>query len=154
MNRLLKLALAFLVSLGTATAALAQDHGTKDEAKALVEAALSHIQKAGAEKAFADFTDDKATWTKKDLYVFVYDFDGVSRAHGGNAKLVGKSLITLKDPNGKELVKALIETASGKGEGWVDYDWVSPLSKKVEGKSSFVKRVAGSNILVGVGIYR
>jgi len=148
----------FVVSIATALcltgAAMAQEHGTRDEAKAMAEAAVAHIKKVGADKAFDDFTKDKANWTKKDLYVFVNDLEGVSKAHGANEKLVGKSLLMLKDQNGKEFVKEMIEVASSKGDGWVDYDWAHPVTKKVEGKTSYVKRVAGANLLVGVGVYR
>ena len=42
-----------------------------------------------SEKAYKDFTTDKAAWTKKDLYVMVYDNKAVALAHGANEKLVG-----------------------------------------------------------------
>ena len=70
---LLTLLLAGFVSVS----AMAQDHATKDEAKAMVTAALAHIKKVGNDQAFKDFTSDKATWTKKDLYVFTMDLKGV-----------------------------------------------------------------------------
>ena len=56
-----------------ATLAMAQEHGSKDEAVALANAAIEHAKKAGPEQAFKDFTTDKAHWTKKDLYVIVID---------------------------------------------------------------------------------
>ncbi|WP_114969247.1 cache domain-containing protein [Rhodoferax ferrireducens] len=134
--------------------ALAQDHGTKDEAKALANAALAHIKKTGHEQAFKDFTTDKANWTKKDLYVFAMDSKGVTLAHGANDKLVGKNMMELKDQNGKPFMRELTDTAATKGEGWVDYDWTHPVSKKVEGKSTFVKRIPGFDGSVSVGTYR
>jgi signal transduction histidine kinase len=133
--------------------ALAQDHGTREEAKSMVSAALAHIKKVGNDSAFKDFTTDKATWTKKDLYVVVQDTKGVVLAHGTNDKLVGKNLIDIKDQSGKLFVRELI-SVGGKGEGWVDYDWSNPVSKKVEGKSSFVKRIPGFEGIVLVGVYR
>jgi len=60
-------------------------------------------------------------------------------AHGANEKLVGKVLIDLKDQNGKQFMRELVDVAATKGEGWVDYDWANPTTKKVEGKSTFVK---------------
>lgn len=134
--------------------ALAQEQGTKQEAAAMVEAAVAHVKKVGADKAFDDFNKDKAHWTKKDLYVFALDFEGHQTANGANEKLVGKSILGLKDPNGKEHVKEMISVASTKGEGWVDYDWPNPVTKKVQAKSAFVKRIPDANALVGVGIYR
>jgi cytochrome c len=153
MKSLFRPLLALFVSLAFVTGASAQDNGTREEAKAMTEAAIAHLKKAGNDKAFDDFTKDKANWNKKDLYVFLFDTDGTIKAHGVNEKLVGKNLIGLKDQNGKEFVKEFVVVAN-KGEGWVDYDWAHPVSKKVEGKTTFVKRVAGTNLAVAVGDYR
>lgn len=149
-RNLMTLVLAGFVSFG----AMAQEHGTKDEAKAMVVSALAHIKKVGNEQAFKDFTSDKANWTKKDLYVFTMDSKGVVLGHGANEKLVGKNLIELKDQNGKAFAREFVEVGMTKGEGWVDYDWANPVSKKVEGKSTFVKRVPGFEGFVAVGVYR
>lgn len=153
MKSLYRPLLALFASLAFVAGASAQDHGTRDEAKAMAEAAIAHLKKVGNDKAFDDFTKDKANWVKKDLYVFLLDTDGAIKAHGANDKLVGKNLLNLKDQNGKEFVKEFVVVAN-KGEGWVDYDWAHPVSKKVEGKTTFVKRVAGTNLAVAVGVYR
>lgn len=153
MKSLYRPLLALFASLAFVAGASAQDHGTRDEAKAMAEAAIVHLKKVGNDKAFDDFTKDKANWVKKDLYVFLLDTDGAIKAHGANDKLVGKNLLNLKDQNGKEFVKEFVVVAN-KGEGWVDYDWAHPVSKKVEGKTTFVKRVAGTNLAVAVGVYR
>ena len=153
MKSLFRPLLALFASLAFVTGASAQEHGTRDEAKAMTEAAIAHLKKVGNDKAFEDFTKDKANWNKKDLYVFLLDTDGAIKAHGANEKLVGKNLLNLKDQNGKEFVKEFVAVV-GKGEGWVDYDWAHPVSKKVEGKATFIKRVAGTNLAVAVGVYR
>jgi signal transduction histidine kinase len=82
------------------------------------------------------------------------DLKGVVLAHGANEKLVGKNLIELKDQNGKLFAREFIEVGTSKGEGWVDYDWTSPVTKKVEGKSTFVKRIPSFDGFVAVGAYR
>ncbi len=143
-----------MLMLGVAAAVLAQDAGTKDEAKAMVDQAIEHVKKVGPEKAFKDFTVDKATWTKKDLYVMVYDAKGTCVGHGANEKLIGKNLITLQDPNGKLLIKELTDTAMQKGSGWVDYEWPHPLTKKIESKSTYVRKMTNYDGWLGVGIYR
>lgn len=145
--------ITFLLAAFLSVAALAQDRGTKEEAKSLVTAALAHIKKVGNEQAFKDFTTDKAHWNKKDLYVVAQGSKGLVLAHGSNEKLVGKNLMDVKDQNGKLFVRELIDVGM-KGEGWVDYDWSNPVSKKVEGKSSFVKGVPGFDGIVLVGVYR
>lgn len=132
---------------------LAQDRGTRDEAKAMTDAAFEHIKKVGAEKAYKDFTTDKAAWTKKDLYVMVFDGKGVALAHGANEKMVGKDMSALKDGNGKPLVAGLLEAAN-KGGGWYDYDWQDPVTKKLAGKSTYARKLPAGDGFLGVGIYR
>jgi signal transduction histidine kinase len=131
----------------------AQEHGTKDDAKGMVNAALVRIKQVGTTAAFSEFATDKSTWNRKDLYVVVQDLKGVVLVHGANEKLVGKNLIDFKDQNGKLFVQELIGVGS-KGEGWVDYDFTNPITKKVEGKSSFVKRIPAFDGVVLVGAYR
>lgn len=146
-------AVATMGTLLTSPVFAAEDRGTKDEAKSMVDAALAHVKKVGAEQANKDFTTNKAAWTKKDLYVFAMDLTGKMVAHGANEKLVGRDLINLKDSSGKTFVADMIAAAK-KGSGWVDYEWADPLTKKVEGKSSYVHMVPAGSIFVGVGIYR
>jgi cytochrome c len=147
-----RLAIA-VAALCVAGVAVAQERGTKDEAKAMVDAALAHIQKVGKAKALDDFTHDKADWTKKDLYVMAYDTQGIALAHGGNEKLVGKNLSALKDGNGK-LIIAGLQAVAAKGGGWFDYDWPDPLTKKLMPKSTYARELPGGGGWVGVGIYR
>lgn len=138
----------------TALPALAQQNATRDEAKAMVDAAVEHVKKVGAEQAFKDFSDKSNTqWQKKDLYVFAYNMEGVNVAHGANDKLIGKNLIDLKDPNGKALIQALRDTAA-KGGGWVEYEWPHPQTKKIESKISYTRKLSNYDGFVGAGVYR
>jgi cytochrome c len=146
---------AAAAAIGLPHLALASSNGTRAEAQAMVSRAVEHVRKAGADKAFKDFSEDKAAWVDRDLYVFAFDTKGNTLAHGANVKLIGRNLIELKDQNGKAFVaEFMTATAGGKGEAWVDYDWANPTTKKVEGKASFVKRIPGMDLLVGVGVYR
>jgi signal transduction histidine kinase len=146
--------LSVCLSLFLFASAQAQESGTREEAKAMVNAAVAHVKKVGADQAFSDFSKDKANWVKKDLYVAVLDFDGVMLAHGANEKLIGKNLIGLKDQRGHEFIKQMISLAQSKGDGWVDYDWVNPVSKKVEPKASYLLRLPGAKQFALVGVYR
>lgn len=155
MNRKHFLASIALSVLGMAASSstFAQERGSKDEAKALVEAAILHVKKVGIEQALKEFQADKATWTKKDLYVFAYDMEGTCRALGANEKMVGKNLLEMKDPNGKFIIKEFIAIVSSKGSGWVSYDFADPVTKKMGSKMSFVQKVPGFDGFVGVGVY-
>lgn len=134
--------------------ALAQERGTKDEAKSLADAAAAYVKKVGPEKAFKDFSTDKASWTKKDLYVIAFDVAGNCLAHGVNEKLIGKNLIEMKDQSGKYFTKAIIDATKASGSGWTDYEWVDPITKKLALKSTYSVKLAGFDGVVGVGIYR
>lgn len=153
MRKFITVAFALLAMLGAQFAAVAADNGTADEAKAMVEKAASLVAKDGKEKAYAAFNDPAGGFVDRDLYVFVIALgDGTVVAHGANKALIGKSLLNLKDSNGKFFVQDMIAVAKSDSSGWVDYKWASPTTKKVEGKSSYVKKI--DDVLIGVGIYK
>jgi signal transduction histidine kinase len=126
--------------------------GSPDEAKALVDKAIVFMKANGKEKAFAEFTNRKGQFTKGDLYIFVIDLNGMTFAHGGNEKLVGKNVIDLKDSDGKFFIKDVIEGAKAKGAGWSDYRWTNPETKTIEKKSTYFKKEG--DLVFGCGIYK
>lgn len=154
MNRRWAIAFLLLAGLTSTQVANAQDRGTRDEAIAMVKSAIDHVKKVGPEKAFKDFTQDKATWTKKDLYIIVFDSKNIGLAHGQNDKIVGKDLTTMKDANGLVVVVGMNKIASTKGSGWFDYDWPHPQTKKIELKSTYLERLPSGDGFLGVGVYR
>ena len=145
-----KLLIAILVNFLLVSFAFAG--GTANEAKVLVEKGVAYIQANGKGKAFAEFTDIKGKFIDRDLYIFVVDFTGLTLAHGGNPKLVGKDMSELRDSDGKFFIKAFIELAKSKGSGWVDYKWQNPVTKKIEPKSTFIQRC--EDYFLGCGIYK
>ena len=144
------LCLSMLASAGVAQAA---DKGTQEEAVAMVKRAVAMVKSAGKEKTFAAISDPANTaFHDRDLYVYVYDLNGVALAHGNNPKMVGKPLINLKDNEGKLLIKEMVDIAKTKGSGWVDFKWPNPVTKAVESKSGYVERV--DDFLIGSGVYK
>ncbi len=150
-RKLTMIAAAILFGLMTLKSAMAAN-GTPDEAKALAHRAAQLITTEGNEKAYAAFDDPAGGFVDRDLYVFVLNMQGVIVAHGANKGLIGKSFIGMKDPEGKLFIQDIITLAQTSGTGWVDYHWPNPVTKKVEGKSSFVEKVG--DVVVGVGIYK
>ena len=88
----------------------------------------------------------------RDLYVFVRSMDGNTVAHGANMHMIGHTNLSLRDADGKLYNQEMIDLATSKGSGWVDYRWVNPADKKIEQKSSFIERVG--DYVVGVGFYK
>jgi hypothetical protein len=147
-RRFVVLSPLFLSTLSIPAPCFAGDNGTPDEAKAMAVRAADLLKSAGPDKAFPEF-DTGAAFHDRDLYVMVYDPTGKCVAHGANPALIGKSLIDLKDTDGKPLIKELV----GVGDtGWVDYKWPNPVSKKIEPKATYVIRVG--DYRVGVGAYK
>jgi cytochrome c len=141
---------AFVVLVGGYTAQAA----TQAEAKAMVEKAVAYWKANGKEKAIAEFNSPTGQFVKGDLYVFANQLDGLVLANGGNPKLAGQNHLELKDPTGKQFNKESAEIAKTKGSGWIDYEWVNPVSKKVQPKTVWVQRVEGTDIYIGSGIWK
>jgi cytochrome c len=153
MQRRTILATALLAAiLASPILVYASDHGTADEAKALCEKAVAYLQANGPDKAFAAFDDPHGQFIDRDLYVFVRSLDGNTVAHGANAHMIGHTNLSLRDADGKLYNQEMIDLATAKGSGWVDYRWVDPADKKIEQKSSFIERAG--DFVIGVGFYK
>lgn len=144
-----RIALALFVSLCSALPAHASS-ASKEDAQSQANAAVTQIKKVGLDQAIKDINSG-AEWKTKEMNVNVVDFKGVVLASSLNEKLRGKDTLESKDPSGKAFVKEFIATAQ-KGEGWVDYQFINPVSKKLEERSMFVKRAPGSEAFVAVAI--
>lgn len=147
-----------LISLATALLVIAipghTQTASKEAAVALVEKAVAHVKKTGVEVACKDFANPTGEFIQGELYVFVQDMQAKMVCHATNPKrLNGKDLSELKDADGKKFAKAMTDLAKTKGSGWVDYQWVNPVTSAIEPKSSYVQRV-NDTLWLGVGIYR
>jgi hypothetical protein len=130
----------------------AQERGSADEAKAMLDKAIAFYKANGPEKAFAAFNDPKGPFVNKDLYIFAVDLNGKVLAHGANAGLVGKGMSDITDAEGKNFIAEVVAVATSKGAGIVDYWWENPQFQVVEGKSSYIEKVDG--VVLGCGYYK
>ena len=131
----------------------AAEFGTKEEAVAMVKRVQAKFKAEGAEATFKAVSDKSVPeFHDRDLYPFIYDMEGVNVAHGARPALIGKNLITLKDQDGKFLVRDMRDIAKTRGSGWYDYKWPNPLNNKIEDKASYVERMG--DYWIGVGVYR
>ncbi|WP_316979328.1 cache domain-containing protein [Shumkonia mesophila] len=133
----------------------AAERGSGAEARALVEKAVAKIKTDGPKAAFAAFESKDGGFVDRDLYIFVFDFEGKVLSHGASKNLIGQNLVTqqMKDADGKVFADEFVEVAKTRGEGWVDYKWANPVTQAVEPKSSFVKKV-DDTMLLGCGFYK
>jgi cytochrome c len=153
MNRKLFLqALGLSALLPHAAAVYAAEGPTPADAEALVKKAGAFMKANGAEKAFEEVTNGKSL-KNGEMYVFIYDLNGKCVAHGANPKLVGKDLIGMKDPDGKPLIKMLVDIAKDKGKGWTDtVKFRNPTTDKIQARVNYVERVG--EYAVGSGVFK
>jgi cytochrome c len=142
---------AVALVIGFITLPMAARAATPDEAKAYSERAAAYIKQVGEDKAFADFTRPDGGFVNGELYVFCYDRNGVNKAHGGNPAFVGKNLLHIKDPDGKEAIGLIVKMGFEQGQGWVDFKWPNPVTKRIEPKSAYI--IHTHDVVCGVGYY-
>ncbi len=122
---------------------------------ALVDKAAALTESKG-KTAFPEFKKKGSEWLKGETYIFIADMNGTILMHPANPELETKSIIDLKDANGKAFMREFIETAKTKGSGYVDYMWPKPGEKSPSKKLSYVKRTImpdGEMVIVGAGAY-
>jgi len=121
----------------------------------LVDKAAALIESKG-KPSFSEFKKKGSEWLKGDNYIFIADMNAVTLMHPANPELETKSILDLKDANGKAFMREFVETAKTKGSGWVEYMWPKPGEKTPSRKASYVKRAKlpeGETVIVGAGIY-
>jgi signal transduction histidine kinase len=144
-----KVLMAIFIGFLCVSFTYAEEKGKANEAKALLDRAVAYYTANGKDKAFAAFNNTKGKFVHSDLYIYVIDINGDILAHGGDAKLIGQHMINLKDADGKEFIKAIIDDTKLKNRESRDYKWTNPLTKKVEKKSTFFERVGDVIIICG-----
>lgn len=149
-----KIAAAASLVLALLGVSWAQERGSENEAKAMVEQAMLAVKTLGVERAFTEFSTPGGKWHAKDLYLFCYKLDGTNTCHGANKALIGKNLIDLQTADGQLLIKNMVGIANGKGSGWIEYRWPHPQTKMLEDKKAWVVRIPGQDYFIGVGVYR
>jgi methyl-accepting chemotaxis protein len=86
-------------------------------------------------------------------YVWVNDMHPRVVLHPIKPELEGKDVSDMKDPNGKALFVAFVDTVKKDGAGYVDYLWPRPGASEPEPKRSYVKPFAPWGWIMGSGVY-
>ena len=133
------------------TTAQAAPHSTAAEAQAMLQKAVAEINTVGAKKAFAEFNQAKGPFHTGELYVFVFNLNGIYEAYGAHPGMVGTDVSDLTDAEGKPIVRDMIDIAKTTGHGKINYVWLNRSDNRVEHKMSLIELV-GDHV-VGVGYY-
>ncbi len=127
----------------------------KEAIKSLVLDAANLITVKG-EAAFSEFRQNGTKWFQDDTYIFVWKMDGLRLVYPPDRTGEGQNMSTLVDVTGKPIGKLFIDIAlSGKGEGWINYQWPKPGETEPSTKQTFIKGVQSGEevLLVGSGLY-
>lgn len=124
----------------------------REEAQQFVAKAVAYLKQHGKDKALDAFSDPSGQFVAGELYIVVLDMDGVLLADGAKPRLKGTALRDIKDVNGKYFVREEVAMAKSAGKGWVDFEWLNPVSKKMEPRSTYLEKV--DDLIVLTGVYR
>jgi methyl-accepting chemotaxis protein len=126
--------------------------GTADEALAMANRAHALVQSVGFDEAFKAFHDPQAGYVDRDLYVFVFDRQGIYRVMGADIQRVGSSLFDAPGVDAQQLLEDAWHRCD-QGGGWVEYNIINLATSDVRGKSSYVLPLT-DDLLIGCGAYR
>ena len=129
----------------------AAEFATKAEAEAMVQKGVKFMRANGKDKTYAEINKKDGAFTDRDLYLVAYGLDGTVRAHGANAKMIGKNLIDIKDVDGKPFVRERVELAKKGQPFWQDYKFVNPISRNIEPKTMYC--VPEDDLVLCGGVY-
>lgn len=115
----------------------AGEYASPAEAEDMLKAAVQHYQTVGREQALKDFTEKKAPFSNRDLYVVCLGSDHKMTANGAYPMLVGLSADSIKDANGKPLGQAIWDVVSVQPQGSMPFHWDNPLTGQPESKILF-----------------
>ena len=124
---------------------------SKSDAVRMIDKAKNFYKNSGKRIAFAEFTNPNGPFVEDEMYVYVLNCKGTMLAHGVNEKFVGEEFIDIKDYDGKQFIKEIVETANKEGSGWVTYKWYNPVTKEVLPKKVYFRKV--DDLIICSGVY-
>jgi len=136
---MLKKLFVYVSLLGMLIVGTAQAEDKKAQVTEILQNAVEHYNTVGAEQAFKDFEVKEGDFFQGEIYVIVMNLDDEKLVfHPVIPKLVGKSIVKLKDTDGKTFVREMLDVAKSEGSGWVSYKWPHPQTKKIAQKHAYL----------------
>jgi methyl-accepting chemotaxis protein len=89
----------------------------------------------------------------KSDYILVADLNAVNVINPSGANLIGKSMINMKDANGKLFAVDMINIVKTKGEGVVEYYFPRAGKTEPSPKATYVKLFSPWDMFIATGVY-
>ena len=138
--------------LSESVAGIRLRRGTSDEAFAMVQRASALIQRVGLQAASTQFHDQNGAFRDRDLYIFVFNRDGVYDVFGSTPQRVGSTVYETAGLDGDHVLREGFATAE-RGGGWIEYEVINPVTRVVDIKTSYILPLSGDRIL-GCGVFK
>ncbi|MDD1690672.1 MAG: cache domain-containing protein [Methanoregula sp.] len=140
------------LTVPAAPAAPAAGSSTKDEMVTFVKEATAYAQSHDKNASLAEFSNRNGSFVRGDLYIYAYDFNGITLAHPFNPEKIGVNRINETDALGTLFITNLRDAARN-GSGFVEFAYINPANNyTVEKKLGYVEKV-DNDWWLGSGIY-
>lgn len=125
--------------------------GERNESRrvqALLDKAVAHFKEKG--DAGLEAFGPQGGFIDGEYYIFVVSTDGKMLASGGSSvSLVGQDVNGLRDVSGKPFMRELLDGAKNQGAGMVEYNWLNPVYRRIEQKTTLYRKVGDRIIAAG-----
>jgi signal transduction histidine kinase len=136
----------------TSTPSPALEGSTKEAMVAFVKEAVAYARTHDKNASLAEFSNRNGSFVRGDLYIYAYDFDGITIAHPFNPEKLGVNRINETDALGTRFITNLRDAART-GSGFVEFSYINPArNSTVEKKLGYVEKV-DDDWWLGSGIY-
>jgi len=125
---------------------------TSYELKEFVNSAAKYLNKVDTKTAFEEFRKPDGKFTKGELYIYAFNMKGLCLAHI-DPKIQDAQLYNLKDKLGFAFIQEFLKVVQTKGNGYVEYWWENPVTKKLQLKISYLQKI-NDDLFIGCGIYK
>jgi len=123
-----------------------------DEAKALVQSAVSFYRQHGRSRFLEEASLRNGLFHRNDLYAFVYDEGMTMLAHPVKPELIGRNQLAEKDWAGGTFFRREIQrVVQNEGRGWVQYEYLNPTNRQREPKVTYAEAI--DNLIICSGAY-
>jgi len=117
---------------------------------AFVESAAAYVKANGKEKALAEFNNPNGSFTRGELYIFAYDFNGTTLAHPVNPEKVGVN--RLDEGETGAFLRGSIDAVRN-GSGFYRIQYINPAhNRTLESKLVYGVKI-DDDWWLGSGIY-
>jgi two-component system, NarL family, sensor kinase len=132
---------------------------TPGELASFVRDAAGYANLSGKEAALREFNRDTGSFTRGDLYIYAYDYNGTLLAHPYLGESIGMNRLNWTDLRGLPVIRIGAHVATY-GGGYIAYLYPSPHEGLINESSreSYVVKIgyvypAGDDMWIGSGIY-